>query len=147
MSSWLGRVEFVADFAEGVDEGWVVRVGFFVSDLVSIEPRANLSWVDVEDGGSTSRVMVGVGVPVHFSTNPEKPQGFVRPLFSLYTGSAEGEDGYTQMSTGLGVGFKLPVASQLAVRLEGVIMHTFETDDAFGDNALSVRFGLSFLTR
>ena len=25
----LGWLKFVADFAEGVDEGWVVRVGFY----------------------------------------------------------------------------------------------------------------------
>ena len=125
----------------------VIRAGFFISDFFAIEPRIYLRYADVEDVGSSTNLGLLVGVPVHFTKDRQKPQGFVRPCMGFYSSSADPGDSYTQLFTGLGVGVKLPVVEMLSARMEGIWGHYFENDDALGGNSFDVRFGFSFLTR
>lgn len=123
-----------------------LRAGFFVSDIVSLEPQLLVLFRDIEDVGSASRVSLALTVPVHFTRDRRRPQGFVNPGLGWTTFDSEGNT-TSQVGIGTGVGVKLPFHENLAVRIEAGLVHFFETDELLGANQLSVLLGFSFLTR
>ncbi len=119
------------------------RVGFFVSNRLSIEPRINV--VSVSGSGSTYTEYGGdVGILYHVSNNRVGIGPYVRPFVGL-TGESGGGS-YTQAEAGVGVGTKIPIADRLAVRLEGAYNHEFSSGQYGSANELAVLFGLSFFT-
>ncbi|MEO7218397.1 MAG: outer membrane beta-barrel protein [Gemmatimonadaceae bacterium] len=123
------------------------RVGFFVSNNLSIEPRVGIT--SVSGGGSTFTTYNGeVGLLYHFMTSERAGAGvYVRP-FAGFTGvSGGGSD--TQGDIGIGLGTKIPFADRLATRLEVNYLHGFSSNNNnnSGGNAIGASVGLSFFTR
>lgn len=116
------------------------RVGFFMTDRVSIEPRFGFN--SISGGGFSARTyVVELGALFHPGGYRTGSGIYVRPFGGLIgTGGDIGSesDGYL----GAGVGVKLPFAAgRLATRLEANFSHVFDTG---GSNQLGILFGLSF---
>ena len=121
------------------------RVGFFVSNDLSIEPRIGI--MSVSGGGSTYTTYNGeLGLLYHFVPGERPGTGvYVRP-FAGFTGvSAGGSD--THARIGVGLGTKIPFADRLATRLELNYGHVFSTNNSDGGNQIGASIGLSFFTR
>jgi len=123
----------------------VFRVGFFVSNDLSIEPRVGIS--SISGGGSTFTSYNGeLGLLYHFIPGERPGAGvYVRP-FAGFTGTSGGGND-TQARIGVGLGTKIPFADRLATRLELNYGHAFSTDNNTGGNEIGASIGLSFFTR
>jgi hypothetical protein len=120
------------------------RVGFFVSNDLSIEPRVGIT--SISGSGSTfTTYNAEVGLLYHFVKGERVGTGvYVRP-FAGFTGmSGSGSD--TQGDIGVGLGTKIPFGDRLATRLEAMYMHAFSSDNSDGGNAIGASIGLSFFT-
>jgi hypothetical protein len=122
------------------------RAGFFTSDNVSLEPALSLNYWKTADRDAIATIGLEFAALVHFSPDRSRSQPYFRPLAGLSFVTAGGESA-SQFRVGGGFGVRLPVANQLAVRLEGGFQHSFENDDFAGVSALTASVGLSFLTR
>jgi hypothetical protein len=116
------------------------RVGFFIDDKVSIEPRFNFN--SISGGGFSQRTYaVELGALYHFGGYRTGSGVYVRPFAGIEgTGGDLGSDsdGYL----GAGIGVKLPFAQRrLAARLEANYGHVFDTG---GSDRIGLLFGLSF---
>ena len=117
------------------------RVGFFMSDRVSIEPR--FAFNSISSGDVTVRSYnFEVGALFHPGGYRTGSGIYIRPFAGIQGVSGDtgsDSDGYL----GAGVGIRFPFADRrLALRLEGNLAHFFlEGDDT---NRLGLLFGLSF---
>jgi len=127
-----------------------VRVGFFATDRVEIEPALAFNWIKYSGEDALTTIGLDVGVAVHFSTDTERPRAYLRPMVGLDHAAAGGSSS-TALSAGGGVGVKVPIrsASHLEFRLEAGYIHGFkhETDGVPASDRLRLLFGLSFLTK
>lgn len=121
------------------------RVGFFVSNDLSIEPRVGVS--SISGGGSTFTSYNGeLGLLYHFVSGERPGTGvYVRPFAGFAGTSGGGND--TQAHIGVGLGTKIPFADRLATRLELNYGHAFSTGNGTGGNLIGASVGLSFFTR
>jgi hypothetical protein len=122
-----------------------LRVGFFTSPRISIEPYGALNYGNVE-GSTFTHVNFGVGGLYHFGAARSAPQPYVRPFLELEHQSFSDDlatGGTTAFALGGGVGVKLPIANRFAWRLEAALAHTFERDRIPATTSLSGIFGLS----
>ena len=131
-----------------------LRVGFFVSPRLSVEPA--LAFIRASgDGGSATSFTGDVGLLAHLAGVPtgraRTPSLFVRPFVGLTRASFDFDDdtdgSTTRANAGVGLGVKLPVADRLAWRLEGVYTRAFKSDEFPAANAFALNVGLSFHTR
>jgi hypothetical protein len=121
-----------------------IRVGFFVSDQLSIEPAVGFSWLHTGGESATQLALAG-RVLYHFSPDP------TRPRFYLGGGAGfnlidVGDQQETQFGVGGGLGVKLPVADRMAIRLEGSFSRFFETDLLPAASVIGAVVGFSFFT-
>jgi hypothetical protein len=119
-----------------------VRAGFPVSPEISIEPRLSLQYAH-SSGSSVTVLDAQLGVLWHFSTDPARSTGYVRPFFahSHVGGSFAGGDA---SSLGGGIGFKFPQGDRLALRVEGGFRHSL---DDLASGQIFLLLGISFFTR
>ena len=124
-----------------------IRVGFFVSDQLSIEPAVGFSYIDdfLGFGESLTQLALEGRVLYHFSPDPTRPR--------FYLGGGAGftlidvaDDQETQFGVGGGLGVKLPIADRMAIRLEGSFSRYFETDQLPATSVIGVVVGFSFFT-
>jgi hypothetical protein len=140
------------------------RVGFFLTDAVSLEPSVSFSYYHISrdidipgfDGTSSGfNYDLDVGLLYHFRTDRTKAQPYVRPFLGLRGFSADNEspnsdfpDSGTQVSFGAGLGYKIPLANRVGTRLEVGYSHAGENEPVFSkSNRIFLSIGLSFLTR
>jgi hypothetical protein len=122
-----------------------LRVGFFTSPRVSIEPYGALNYGHIESSNFTD-VNFGVGGLYHFGAARSAPQPYVRPFAELHhtsTSSDFGSGGTTAFALGGGVGVKVPVSNRFAWRFEAALTHAFEHDHNDASTSLAGLFGLS----
>ncbi len=120
------------------------RVGFFTSPTLSLEPTLAVNYVNVEDVGDFSTIVLGFGALFHLSPDRTRTQTHLRPHVGFTTVSNGESD--TDAHLGFGVGFKTPFANRrLATRLEAFLQHVFADPD--GVTSVGAFFGLSFFTR
>ncbi|HEX6051127.1 MAG TPA: outer membrane beta-barrel protein [Gemmatimonadaceae bacterium] len=140
-----------------------LRVGFFVSDAVSLEPFFALQYtraeVDVPVVGdrttSFTQYDLGLGLLFHFATDRTRSQPYLRPFVGVRGFSSDSDDDAnddddsgTQPVLGAAFGLKLPSTSRLGTRLEAGFAHRFEDEPSFREsNQIFLSFGLSFFTR
>ncbi len=127
------------------------RIGFFVQDNVSIEPKFGLNSTSA-NGRRFTRYRAELGLLYHFFRPGMRARGYpgpgprssfyLRPFAGL-VGSSNG-DSDTRGLIGGGVGLKVPLVNRLASRFEANIAHTFGD---FSSNELGILVGLSFFTR
>ncbi len=122
------------------------RAGFFVSDNASLEPAVSLNYLKFEGSDAIATIGLKFAALFHFSPDRDRSQPYVRPQAGLTFITAGGESA-SQFHLGGGFGVKVPVANQLAVRLEAGFQHSLENDDFNGMSTLTAAIGLSFFTR
>jgi hypothetical protein len=123
-----------------------LRVAFYASDQVWIEPQMTLLFLSTEGSSSTALNLVG-GIGIDFLTDATRPRPYIRPFGGLfYVDSGDG-DSATQVSLGSGIGVKVPMVERLASRLEGGVSYSFENDDFASGFDIHVTFGFSFFTK
>jgi opacity protein-like surface antigen len=132
-----------------------IRVGYYLTDRAEIELRTNLDYVKVGDFNATTfridaaygyhfgpadgtRYFVGAGGGIDFFSENAHPFGQ-----GAVTGSV------ARFGVGVGVGAKIPVVPQLAVRPEVDYSYDFEKEADFlpAQHNIVVRVGLSYFTR
>jgi len=121
-----------------------LRVGFFMNDKVSLEPR--FSFNSVSGGGVSVRsYALELGALYHLGGYVKGSGLYVRPFAGIAgVGGAVGSGSDAFMGAGAGV--KLPFANRrLATRLEANFGHAFT--DAGGSNGLGILFGVSLFHR
>jgi hypothetical protein len=115
-----------------------IRMGFFVSPALSIEPTFGL--VSVSGGGVSGTVYnIGAGVLYHFSPSRAANQFYLRPFLNV-VGSSGGGTSNSTAFFGVGGGLKVPLRDRIASRFEANFAH------GNGNNAIGLLAGLSFYT-
>jgi hypothetical protein len=122
------------------------RAGFFPSDAVSLEPVVSVNYLKIEEIEAIYTLGLELGGLFHFVSDRGRSQPYFRPFAGIQLFASGGESA-SQFHAGGGFGVKLPVANQLAVRLEAGFQHAFENDDFSGGNSITGAVGLSFFTR
>lgn len=118
------------------------RIGIFVSDRISVEPKISL--LSLSGGGENITIWSAeLGFPIHFATSPIGRGIYLRP-FGGGSGASGGGESVSGGYAGIGFGGKFAFHDRLATRVEGSFSHSF--DDA-GANAIGLLLGLSFFTR
>ena len=123
-----------------------IRAGFLVSDNVSLEPALSFYYLKVEDSDALATLGLSVAGLYSFSPDRSKPQPFFRPQAGLTFVSIGGESA-SQFNVGSGLGVRIPVANQLAVRLEARFQYSFDNADFDSASTITAAVGLSFFTR
>lgn len=121
------------------------RVGFSLSDAVSLEPAVSIDYLRLAETDADYVLGLGLGGVFHFVTDRTRSQPYVRPAAGLQLIASRG-DAVAQFHASGALGVKLPVANQLAVRLEAGLQHTFASGLS-GGNSIFAAVGLSFFTR
>jgi hypothetical protein len=116
-----------------------IRMGFFVSPVLSIEPMFGLR--SASGGGTTVTVYnIGAGALYHFSPNRAANQFYVRPFIQI-AGFSGGGTSDSQALFGVGGGLKIPLRDRISSRFEANFSHTD------GSDMIGLLAGLSFYTR
>ena len=123
-----------------------LRIGFMASDNVSIEPSTSINILKYEGADAIATVSLALSGLFHFTPDRSMAQAYFRPQAGLNF-ITDGDDSASQLSLGGGFGVKLPVADQMAIRLDGSFVHAFENDDFAGRNGIAALVGFSVFTR
>ena len=116
-----------------------IRMGFFVSPALSIEPTFGLQ--SVSGGGvSLTTYNFGAGLLYHFAQSRAASQFYVRPFVNVVGISGDVPSNSTAIF-GVGGGLKIPLRDRIASRFEANV----QAGD--GDTAIGLLAGLSFYTR
>jgi hypothetical protein len=122
----------------------VFRVGFLMSEKVSIEPTMALTSFR-GDGGSSTDYTFGVGLLYSPGGDRVGKGLYGRPFVGLSGRNSSGPNDDSNAFVGLGVGLKIPFADRrLATRMEANYSHAFSDP---GTNVIGLIIGLSFFTR
>jgi hypothetical protein len=123
----------------------LVRMGFFVSPVLSIEPSLGIS--SFSGGGlSGTDYTVGVGALYHFSPSRAANQFYVRPFLSINGSSGDAGSG-SSVAFGVGGGLKIPLRDRIATRLEANFAHDGGRNGGGSSDMLGLLAGLSVYTR
>jgi Outer membrane protein beta-barrel domain len=131
----------------------IFRIGFFRNPNWSIEPFLGLDYAD-QDNTSATVLNLGVGALYQFQQSRASNQWYVRPYLGLFhIGTSVTNNNVTistnsnQFELGGGVGFKMPMTSQLGWRFEANLTHLFEGGGRGSQTALGFQAGVSYYTR
>lgn len=149
-----GGFVFTSPDIDGVDSTFDIslpfqyfRVGFFMTDHVSLEPVLSFQRLDFGDDVNLTRFSVLGTLLYHFSPDRTRPQFYAQAGGGLeFVDSSEG-DSATQWVVGAGAGVKTPVMDHLALRFGLMYLRAFENDDFWAYNAFRGQVGFSFFTR
>ena len=122
-----------------------IRMGFFVSPVLSIEPTLGLVSLS-GNGPSTTFYNFGVGALYHFSPSRTANQFYVRPFVNLVGDSGGGTSSSTALF-GVGGGLKIPLRDRIASRFEANFAHIGDLNGVLAHNEIGLLAGLSFYTR
>jgi hypothetical protein len=116
------------------------RAGFFLNDVLAIEPALNFQLVSVDD---ETEIWLGSSVRFlyHFSPDPRDSRFYVAigPSFTVL------DDDATQLGVLGEFGVKLPIAERVGARLAAGYNHGFENDDLSNRGIIYGTAGLSVL--
>jgi hypothetical protein len=119
-----------------------VRVGFFVTPRLEIEPRLNLI-VAKGDGDTFTDAELTFGVLFHLSPSYTQAQTYFRPFASFSSTKFSGSDGASAIGAGIGLGVKKPIGTRFAFRPELNFAHTFADDDVEDESRVQLLLGFS----
>ncbi|MBL0938992.1 MAG: hypothetical protein IBJ03_08860 [Gemmatimonadaceae bacterium] len=121
------------------------RVGFFVSDRVSIEPSMRLTWGKFGDGDGTTSYDINTGLLIHTRKVRNAPQLFFKPLVG-FTGYNANES-RSQPYFGLGGGLKVHGNNRMAFRTGLEYQRALESGPLPDQDRFHLLIGLSYFTR
>lgn len=120
-----------------------LRVGFFFSPMLELEPRFGL--LSISGGGSRfTQTQLEAGLLMHFGTSRRETQTYLRPFVGVSSLDTEDEESSTGGEVGAGLGLKVPIGTRFAFRPELNYRHLFGDVD---DDQLQVLAGFSVFTR
>lgn len=122
-----------------------IRLGLYLNDRVSIEPRIGFQSIH-DDAGTFTAYTGEAGVLFHFENDPIGRGLYARPFAGL-VGSSGGGSSDTQTFFGGGLGLKEPFASRFASRLEVNYSHMTAPTGGSASNSLGILFGISVFNR
>jgi hypothetical protein len=122
-----------------------LRVGFMVSNNVSIEPSTAINILKLEGSEAIATISLSLSGLFHFTPDRSTAQAYFRPQAGLNFITGGGESA-SQFGAGGGFGVKMPVADQIAIRLDGSFVHSFENDDFAASNGIAATVGFSVFT-
>lgn len=120
-----------------------IRVGFYLSPAISLEPSLRLNYTSF-DGGHLTTYGLGLGMLYHFSTSRAANQMYVRPFIGL-DGISSDNGSDSAFSFGAGFGVKMPIGNRFASRWEANFSHA--SNDGATQNGIGLLAGLSVYTR
>jgi hypothetical protein len=122
-----------------------IRMGFFVTPAVSIEPWLGLN--SFSGGGfSGSDYRLGAGLLYHFSASRAASQWYVRPFLGVHGQSGDLGSG-SSAEFGVGAGLKIPLRDRIASRFEANFAHEGGQNGGNGRDVIGLLAGVSFYTR
>lgn len=121
------------------------RVGFFVSDRVSIEPSMRLMWAKGEGGDGTTSYDINTGLLIHTRKVRSAPQLFLKPLVG-FTGY-NSEESRSQPYFGLGGGLKVHGTNRMAFRTGLEYQRALRSGPLPEQDRINLLIGLSYFTR
>ncbi len=116
-----------------------LRVGFFRSPRVSIEPYGSLNYNKFSGRDGATTIGFGTGMLYHLTEDRRASQAYVRPFAEVNYISAPSK---TQFQLGGGLGIKVPWRERISTRFEAAMGYDFK-DSA---TILNLTAGLSFFT-
>lgn len=123
----------------------VVRAGYYVSDVLSLEPALAFNSVAQKSATGFSRWMLQFGALYHLSPARTRSQLFVHPAIG-FSGGSGGARTLTHLSGG--VGMKRPMlGGRLASRMELGLNHRVKSGPIDSETSLIGFLGWSFYTR
>ena len=123
-----------------------IRMGFFVSPVLSIEPSLGLTSFSGGGGGSFTVYNIGAGVLYHFSRSRAANQFYARPFLNLVGASGGGTSTSTTVF-GIGGGLKVPLRDRIATRFEANFARQSARTGVPAESLIGLLAGLSFYTR
>jgi hypothetical protein len=124
-----------------------LRVGFFLSDRVSIEPRILFDFAKEEGEDGAFQFGGELGIPFHFSADASRSRAYFVPFAGIEYFDF-GPSSANQFHVGGGLGIKVPAKSdRLALRLEAGLQYGFENDDFDKATVVYGLIGFSFFTK
>lgn len=121
-----------------------IRAGFYAGPMLSFEPRVGV--LSTSGGGSTTTVYAAsLSMLLHAPQSRIGLGPYLRPFVGI-TG-VSGDGSASQASAGVGLGMSLPLAGELATRLELNYAHAFSSNQFDSANALGASVGLSYFIR
>jgi hypothetical protein len=117
------------------------RLGFFLSDAVSLEPATSLSLLS-GDGETIWSWAFATKLLYHFTADPSVTRVYLAfgGTFTLFD---FGEESNTQFGASLDLGAKLPISDRVGGRIAASYTRAFENDDFNTRNILAAIFGIS----
>lgn len=122
-----------------------IRVGFFLSDLVSLETSLSHEYASY-DGRSASDFGFGVGLQYHLNPPIAATSFFLGVDGGVAISDAQ-DDSDTRFGVGAQAGFKIKTGERFAVRLAAFFVRAFESDQRLAANGVGVSAGVSFFAR
>jgi hypothetical protein len=119
-----------------------VRIGFFMSPRVELEPRFRLVAARGSGDSYTEAVLV-LGALFHYSASRAAPQSYLRPFAAVTSVKLSGNDAATATSLGVGLGMKRPIGNRFAFRPELNYAHQFDNDAVGSQDRLELLLGFS----
>ena len=119
------------------------RIGFFVSDNVSIEPMASLSHTSGDGSFTTWETTVGV---LFLTGDHKSTQYYLRPFVGVTGMSGTNLTSSTPFHAGAAVGVKIPMYERLSTLFDVGYERQMDSGDIKAGNVFFGTIGLSFHT-
>ena len=123
-----------------------IRMGVFVSDLVSIENRVSARRVAMEGFDASTSLSLQMSGVIHFTRERRVPQGYVNPTIGLQS-SIRGNSSSAQLLMGCGAGVKVPIADLVSSRFEVGYWYGSENQEVERFDTVTVKIGVAVFTR
>jgi hypothetical protein len=120
-----------------------LRVGIPIADKITIEPRASLNYVKVQNSKASSQIALGAGLLYHLKALKEGI--YIRPFASYDRFSSSGSSA-SQFTAGGGLGYKAGTGGVVG-RLEAGYAHSFKNDNFAKSDNIFALIGISLFTK
>ena len=120
-----------------------IRVGFFVTPRLELEPRLNLIVAKGDDGDTFTETHFTFGALFHLEPARSSARTYFRPFASVASTKFSGSDGTTAVALGVGLGVKRPIGNRFAFRPELNFAHTFARDNVEDESRVQLLLGFS----
>jgi hypothetical protein len=122
-----------------------IRLGFYMSDRVSLEPKVGFASIH-DDAGTFTAFSAQLGLLFHFENNPVGRGLYARPFVGVL---GEKSTGYSENRSvvGGGLGVKEAFSNRFASRIEVNYSHISAVNDEPATNNLGFLFGISVFSR
>jgi len=136
-----------------------IRAGYFVTEVISVEPTLTFSHNSSKSGGlssttsSSTSLGLEVGLLYHLQSDNTQAQWYARPFFGLDNTSSKfgssPSSSFNQNHVGVGVGYKMPsmMNKKFALRMEAAWTDYLKSGANQGSTQLGVMAGVSVFTK